>query len=948
MLAVWKGKQASEPSVLPTSVANAASAEAAKAELAGSYVDWRQQEIRTGFRSFYLAPWRAYMDTWDVTNYLDGLGIVFNVNSKEAAATARVLAEAGIRTARVEIGWDNLDYEDDSQLKAHNRANLAAILTALKEAGIRPLILLNMHSGMPNPSKQWKVTAVRDAEAGAREIFVDNTDGIIPHYTGLMGQTGYAMFPVITEADPATGRLVLSAPLPKAIAAGELTLISLKYRPFSGTVFADGTPNPAARETVDGWLKYVRTVTEFAKQVLGTEGSGDAGFDLEVFNEYSFGYHFTDINHYYEPDLEFAEPLSYTADDGRTQTGVEVILPLTVDYVNDPANGLPGVKVISGFSNQRPTDYGAGMWEGQAGFSRHYYTGYDPVKSVISPETLEKKNQTTLNALGEIDGRANPAEWSESEEGSFHVPEHIAAFPERWFYAYQTEFVVRDLQPFPGLWLNHHRYSNRNGHAAEVWMTETNTDRRHVAKELAQLAGTDTEDPAVAELMHWFGTKTTLRNYLFPLHKGIRTMVLYAAKASDNDFAVIPEAFFRKLKEQDYQLTDEVRQLVGPQLRAVANVTRLLQQGVPLDTTRPLSVENIVEYDPQLVFKGNGTEGLPDRYHRDDLAILPYQLDDRSFAIGYYVVTRNVFQAWDESKGVLDPDRYKMPDQTFDITLSNVNGEVASVKAYDPIEDRMIPATIVDAGANTITVQVQAVDYPRFLLLKELDPGPVIEKPELIIGEDGQVFFRFVTNVDGKAVITWGQYPVRSGGYFIEEVFEDKSMQNRLLTRKVNQIHYTDRFPDPPGAYRWTGTIVPKYSEAYTFILQTNDCNSEVWINGAKLIACSPFLKLEGSIHLEAGKPYELIVTNPAPQPTPHSMVLFWASKSQPREPVAPYAAGEKEKELLVEGRIEVKLPLEGFEPGDGVKLEFTDSRGLTLSYPRWNYDVAGVWWERD
>jgi hypothetical protein len=57
----------------------------------------------------------------------------------------------------------------------------------------------------------------------------------------------------------------------------------------------------AAQETLDGWMAYVAGICRLAKEALGTEGQPDAGFTLEVWNEYSFGSNFLDINRYYEP-----------------------------------------------------------------------------------------------------------------------------------------------------------------------------------------------------------------------------------------------------------------------------------------------------------------------------------------------------------------------------------------------------------------------------------------------------------------------------------------------------------------------------------------------------------------------------------------------------------------------------------------------------------------------
>src|ERR1700722_12326591 len=113
----------------------------ASAKLKGPYEDRTQAEIPFGRRSFYLTPWRAYMDTWPPTRLLESSGINFNVDAKEADATAEMMSEAGIRSARVEIGWGSLRYDDPTKLTDESAARLTAILSACKKHNIRPLIL---------------------------------------------------------------------------------------------------------------------------------------------------------------------------------------------------------------------------------------------------------------------------------------------------------------------------------------------------------------------------------------------------------------------------------------------------------------------------------------------------------------------------------------------------------------------------------------------------------------------------------------------------------------------------------------------------------------------------------------------------------------------------------------------------------------------------------------
>src|SRR5215510_12521520 len=116
-----------------------------EAKLERPHEDPRQQEIPFGRVSFYLTPWRAYMDTWPAQRYLSSLGINFNVPPADAKTTARILADAGFGSARVEVGWGNLGYY--ALRNVAHRNDYRQIFQALKDAGIRPLVLLNSNSG---------------------------------------------------------------------------------------------------------------------------------------------------------------------------------------------------------------------------------------------------------------------------------------------------------------------------------------------------------------------------------------------------------------------------------------------------------------------------------------------------------------------------------------------------------------------------------------------------------------------------------------------------------------------------------------------------------------------------------------------------------------------------------------------------------------------------------
>ncbi|WP_159882581.1 PA14 domain-containing protein [Paenibacillus puerhi] len=890
-----------------------------------SYEDWREQEVPFGYRSFYHAPWKAYMDTWDANRFLETPGIVFNVSAQEADATAQVLAESGIRRARIEIGWGSLSYADETKLRPIADESFTQILQALKKHKIRPLILLNANAGMPVPSEDLKFTLKENAPSGAKEIYLTSTAGIVPRYTGLINMAYQSMYPVITSVDPVTGRCELSAPLPRAIAKGDLMLRLFKYQPFSGATFQDGTPNPAAQETLDGWVRYVKTVTNYVKKNLGTAGAADAGFDLEVWNEYTFGSQFLNINNYYKPGFTFGSPISYSAGE-NTMTGPEIILPLTVNVVKDKANQLPGVKVISGFSNQRPWENGTENWFGMDGFSRHPYTGYD----LINPEAFNIQQDKILD---------------DSRAPSTFVPEYISFFPEKWFYAVQTEFIVRDVQPFPGPWSLHGRYSNPgNGKTAEVWMSEVNMARLNFARELMRQTGATNQDPALLNVMHRIGAKSTLRHYTFFSNKGVKAVTLFSAKDSDMSNGVIPLAFFDELRKNKYVLTPAIREKAGPQLRALANTVNLLKTGDSIDNPRDLQVTAIQDPAPKLEFKGAGSTQNPDRF--EDLAILPTQLKANKFAVGYYAVTRNLAETRDAGKDLLDAARYDMAPKMYEVTFSNVQGQGAKVSSYDPIENRTIPVTVTKATAGTITVQLETVDYPRFLIIEELAKGPLLQDIKLDRKASGGAVLSFTPNTTGQASISWGPYPVRSSTSFREITYVDEQFKKEESARDVRMINFdtTDQvLPAKKGSWKWVGTIVPKYSETYTFLIESPNCRIELWVGDQKLVNwCET--KRSGSIELKAGQPYTLTLAYSSPYQSAQTVKLFWASTNQPRELVT---AGKNNQAAVVNvtqnQRKSIDLPQ--LKDGDSVRIQMT-SGSTTVTFPQWNYDVRGVLWK--
>ncbi|MGI6496085.1 MAG: hypothetical protein ACOX5G_08360 [Kiritimatiellia bacterium] len=750
---------------LASRAASVPAAGATTARLAGPYEDPRQSEVNFGQRSYYLTPWRAYMDTWPASRWFEMPGVNFGDG---AETTARLLAEAGFRSARIEWGWGNMAWEGG---RFGNEEGMKRTLRALRAAGLRPLILLNAHHGVPCATRWFPAKLAEDAPAGQRFIVLENLDGVRTGYTGLTNLNDYrAIYPILVSADPATGRCELSAPLPVDLEAGDITLSETKVRPLSGSVNPDGTPNPDCAESIAHWMDYVATACRVAKEGLGTgEDPSDAGFDIEVWNEYTFGSCFLDINNYYDPRIEFQEPLVYRNAAGLEARGAEALLPMVVDFVRDPANHCPGVVLINGFANQRPWDNLTERWPGLDAISRHYYSGATP--RVIDADHPDQPGNGPVNALGEREGKPDGRDWHTVEPGSFFIPSQSWALPEWWHYAIATEYITRDTLPFPSTrggpvpFTRHHRYGhNGDGRPGQVWRTEVNTFRADFHGKVMREAGCEGDDPRLVSMMHGLAARWLLRELLFCGHKGETTHNVFHAQGRDDAaFGVLPSTYFDALEKAGGQLTDEVRAAVGPQVEAVGRVTRMFREGKPIDVARKLGVAALVEHDPRLFWKGDGTPGNPDRFHRDDFAILPFQLDERTFAIGYYVVTHDITKVWDDSADPLDPARYSMPPQTFDITFENLRGKGARVSAWDPITDAGVPVQVLERGSDELVVRVESTDYPRFLRVVENREGPMLSNVSFSRDTDGVPVVAFTGNVRGTVEVACGAFPARGG-----------------------------------------------------------------------------------------------------------------------------------------------------------------------------------------
>jgi hypothetical protein len=626
--------------------------------LASPYIDASYfYNIPFGSHSHWLQPWRAYLETVPATKFLNGVGLGLDLNDQENPnLVIQMLATYGIHKIRLEIGWSSLSY--DTETLQNDR--LQAILQACKRWGVRPLILLNANQGIPTPTQFFHRIAMANAAVGSYTIRLNDTNGLKIGRSGLNNlTTDWAAEALITAISGNT--ITLSKPLPKAVKAGtSISMATLKYRPFSKPGSVD------YQKTIAGWQQYVGAVAKFVSNALGTTQSTDQGFDMEIWNELTFGSKFLAISNYYT-----YAPVTYDQDSIWNN-----LVQATVDYAVANPSRFSGVKFSNGFANTIPWPASSKQPTRISAISKHPYVGR---KNFPRDEQQSSK----------IDAFGQPTDF---------IPTYSALFPEYYATALQTETLLRDAAPLTNeiYGVRHGRYArqvNSRVFPTEVWITETGIapNENGVVDPLKSLA---------------LKAKTTARYYTFYLNKGIYSLYLYSAAAGNLGLGIIQDNFLQYAKNHDVYPTND-RPYISPALKIISRIVAQMKQNLDPNLTqiRQIRLDDISDTHNHLQFIGNGTAANPNLYDRDVFVFLPYQVNSQRFVIPYYVMTRDVTKN-------LEPEK-------FTIKISKLKAVGATVIVYDPITDHTFPVTINSQGHDFLNLTLSATDSPYLLIIQE-------------------------------------------------------------------------------------------------------------------------------------------------------------------------------------------------------------------------------------
>ncbi len=641
----------------------------------------QQTELAFGMRSHWLQPWRAYSDTLPVSSLLDAVGINLNVTPEQLKATARLLATDGIRRVRVEVPWGAMSFQRPDQLQ--DPQTVSREFQVLRDYHLRPLVLLNANSGAPGPLSSSSLRVVAPAPAQARTINLDPSSArqVIPGKTGL-DQIGAPRSPDVLITQVASdGRATLAEPLPRPLAAGDYMSTTLRYAPFAPPLLPDGSANPQFEATLTGWLSYVKAVTRSVRSALGNDD-----FDVEIWNELSFGSDFLNAATYENP------PPAARGD------VTAALLARTTAWLRDPAHGVSHVGIGDGFSNQTPFVAGSTVPKGVTALDKHPYSGLARFPAAQSRNTQQA-----------IDAQGQPA-------GGF-VPNYVAFFPEYYLNALQTEHLVRDLSPVSSTvsGVVHGRSAHPpGGSAPTMWITEFNEDP----------TGADASDPTstghnVGGLsqadIHHLQAKTVLRTLVSYVNKGVTAVDFYAAEGPR--FGLVSDRFFAATASAKGAYPGGT--LAGETMDSISRMTGALQGFGPIDHPRSVRLDSVEDPGNRTQFAGDGTPRHPALYDRDVLGFFPFQLDDHAWVAPVYVMTRDIATLYRRDLPPADETRFDLPNEPFRITIAGVDGVHARVSLYDPLSGEFAPVRVAGRQASKVVVDIDATDSPRMLFIDD-------------------------------------------------------------------------------------------------------------------------------------------------------------------------------------------------------------------------------------
>ena len=618
----------------------------------------------TGSHSHWLQPWRTMLATRTIDEIRDGLGI--QNNDLDHPESLAMFARIGFRHMRMGVNWSFVSMRDPG-LVPHDEAAAPTIryARAARAAGLRPIVLLQAFSQAPCPHETRTIVLAEAAKPGDRTLTLETTDGLVPGRSGLTAwwQNGGSVT-VGNYVSPShlmaavlftgvEGRTVhLSRPMPVTIDGGNrLVIDTLAHAPF-------GPPGTAATaDTMRGWRDYVGAVGRFMQGVLGTANAPDRGYDLEVWNEVTFGSEFLDINNYYDP------PPGPAAQENGEPAIIPALVRATAEAVEAGGDLFRGVRLADGFASVTPQPAASREPPRVSALTKHPYP---------TPQSYPGAD----NGQGGLDRFGQPT----------HFVPRYTMYAHEWFSTAISPFTLaRDIARTPNDFggVTHGQDARRvNGAVSPVgvWMTEIGT--------AANVVGVT--DPARRMRLL---AKGTLRALFFNLGIGVERVYIFRGVGALDFFALVPA---------DAPTTPTLP--LQALRRALDAMRPAPGDGTP--PTRHFRHALALRDQPAArLFAGNGTPACPDMVRGDDLVVVPVAIGER----------RTAFIAWFIGLDMRDT----MAPVPLTLRIEGLGRTIAGVTALDPVEaSASAPPHTVEAD-GALSIETALDDVPRILVVTE-------------------------------------------------------------------------------------------------------------------------------------------------------------------------------------------------------------------------------------
>lgn len=190
-----------------------------------------------------------------------------------------------------------------------------------------------------------------------------------------------------------------------------------------------------------------------------------------------------------------------------------------------------------------------------------------------------------------------------------------------------------------------------------------------------------------------YKAKAYLKMYLFWMNKGLDQLDVFTTTGGDNS---------------GYGMMDSANPAtLSKPLATLKNLKGQFSGMASLNSPRQLSAEVSATGSQYQVFAGQGSS--PGLEYRELFTLLPFQVNDNKFVVGAYVLNPN--------------DLNPLKPMTFNVKLSNLGGAGAKLSYYDPFLGSSQPINVLSRDANSVTIEISAVDYPRLIVIEDSGSG---------------------------------------------------------------------------------------------------------------------------------------------------------------------------------------------------------------------------------